>query len=76
MVAFKTGWFEIEFEIISLAILNKFLTAFFTYIIIVLVWKYIKITVIIAWCGYSGVHRNFFFEGCVQPPSQGFWRQL
>ena len=36
-----TGWFEIEFEIeiISLAILNNFLTAIFMYFIVVLVWN-------------------------------------
>jgi len=37
MVTCMTGWFEIE--IISLAILNNFLTAIFMYFIIVLVWN-------------------------------------
>ena len=41
VVTCMTGWFETEFEIetISLAILNKFLTAVFMYFIIVSVWN-------------------------------------
>jgi len=39
MVTCMTGWFEIEIEIISLAILNNFLTAIFMCFIIVLVWN-------------------------------------
>ena len=46
MVTCMTSWFEIEFEIeiISLAILNNFLTAIFMHFIIVLVWN--------AYCNY------------------------
>ena len=39
MVTCMTGWFQTEFEIISLAILNNFLTAIFTYFNTVLVWN-------------------------------------
>jgi len=41
MVTCMIVWFEIEFEIeiISLTILNNFLTAIFMYFVIVLVWN-------------------------------------
>jgi len=41
MVTYMTGWFgtELEIEIISLAILNNFLTTIFMYFVIVLVWN-------------------------------------
>jgi len=63
MVAFTTGWFEIEFqiEIISLAILNKFLTAIFVYFIIVLVWN-----VYYNYCYYCLM--------CIQWRTQNFFR--
>jgi len=39
MVTCMTGWFEIEFEIISLAILNNILTARLIYFITLLAWN-------------------------------------